>query len=341
MTETVAAQFDTVGIAVPIEAFDMVGATHTIDGEGTESERHRWSRQLPGGGFLATGFANKAWIEASIPKRVDPEGENIRSLPLVETIDGLAGLYAEAAEYLEVDQAHRFEESKLVRVDLVRDFSDVEDLPLLLDGLGRVEQPGRSKVRRFADPARGQAESLRVGPRAWACSLYDKHAETGGKAPAGSLRFEARLHGDQLSSRFARDNGGLFSVVGDLAGGVRVDGAHLVPNDRSAALDRAQRAWFERAGFDRRVTPRDEIGQLVRRCGLKPAKQGTLWAYLTLPGFAADLHRNTRRVYRNLAVDLGVCPASNFTADDLPVEMTMPAPQSRWLDYNAGTSLAA
>lgn len=318
-TRTIAATVDTVAIAVPVDDFDRVGMTHTVDGFGTPAERHRWSRKLDGGGFLATGMGHKAWIEASLPKRADPEGENVEALPIPRALEVLEDLYYEAADHLCVSRGHVFDESKVIRVDFVRDFHDVDDIPIVLDGLARVDQPGRSKVRRFADPARGQAETLRVGPKAWGCTLYDKHAETGGRAPRGQLRFEARTHQDQLTSVWARGHGGHVRVVEDL-------------HERGDALATIQRGWFERAGFDRQVAPRDVIGQLIRTCGESPRVQAMLWSYLTMPGFGADLSSNTRRKYRTMATDAGVTPAW-FHADDT----VRPVAQVVGLDYDAGT----
>jgi len=317
----VPARFDTVAIAVPIDDFDRIGTTHTVSNFATPAETHKWSRKLSAGGFLATGFGHKAWIEASIPKRMR-DGENVLPVDEDELLDGLSDLYDDACRYVQVSRGHLFEESKVIRLDMVRDFQNVKDQTVLLDGLGRLDHPGRSKVRRFNDPSKGQAETLRVGPRAWACTLYDKAAESG-TAPPGSLRFEARLHHDQLTSKFASSNGGHVQVVADLV-------------DRSTALARAQRAWFGRAGFDASVAPRDVIGQLVRNSGLSPVRQGSLWAYLTLPGFGPSLHRNTRRRYRQLAQGLGVAPAW-FHADDT----VRPIAQVYRLDYDAGTSVAA
>lgn len=321
------AKFDTIGIAVPIDDFDRVGCKHTIDNQHTAEEGHKWSRQLKGGGFLATGFGNRAWIEASIPKRVDKHSENTTALEAVEMVLGLEDLAEEASKFLSLTEGHRFEDSKVIRVDFVRDFSGVDDLGMILDGLAHVEQPGRSKVRRFADPSKGQAETLRVGPRAWGCTLYDKHAETGGSsalAPPGSLRFEARLHQDQMSSTFNIKNGGGIRTVGDLMG-------------RDERLASMQRAWFRRAGFDKVVMPRDQVGEMIRSLTeVTPAVRGSLWAYLTLPGFAADLHRHTRRKYRQLASDLGVCPTW-FRSDDT----VRAVPETVGLDYDRGLSLEA
>lgn len=328
---TVAPTFDTVGIAAPIDSFNPVGMTHTINAYGTLAESHRWSRKLEGGGFLSTGIGNAVWIEASLPKRVDPEGGNITPLDLEGTVKALGDLYLEATEHVAIAPGHHFEESKVIRLDMVRDFTDVHDLSIILNGLARVDQPGRSKVRRFADPARGQAETLRVGPKAWGATLYDKHQETANeptRAPEGSLRFEARLHQPQLRSKFATEHGGNVLVVEDLY-------------DRERQLGGLQRAWFERAGFDRQIAPRDTIGEAIRHLEVSPNIKGSLWAYLTLPGYGNDLHRHTLRKYRSLAADIGVAPYWFHDDDTVNENVVSLVAQVVGLDYDSGTSVAA
>ena len=74
---------DTVGFVFPIRPdFDTVGArvvggvvtgTTGTGGEGpfaVDLRRARFAHELPGGGFVNLGLG-MAWVEASIPKRVD------------------------------------------------------------------------------------------------------------------------------------------------------------------------------------------------------------------------------------------------------------------------------
>lgn len=330
--EHVAAQFDTVGIAVPCDDFDRVGCSVTIDGYSTDQEKYRYSRKLAGGGFVATGIGNAAWLEASLPKRVSDDDDNSVALGLDDALGALYDMYDEAREWCDYSPGHLFEESKLVRLDLVRDFHDVEHQTELLDGLASIDQPGRAKVRRFADPSANRAETLRVGPRAWGCTLYDKHVETGGKAPEGQVRFEARLHRPQLTSVFARTHGGCFMVVGDLVR-CRLDGE----GDGGDSLAIAQRAWFERVGFDRAVSSKRGLYDAVRGAGLSHTEAAGVWAYLTLPGWAATISKNSRTKYRRIAASFGYAPA--YDGAVVPVDQT--DHRVVRLDYDAGTLVAA
>lgn len=356
------ARIDTCGIAFPIAAFDAYGkgVKHTVSDEGEPSESHKWTRHLDGGGFLATGVGESAWVEASLPKRAthdDVDGpRNDEALGVADALEVLRDLWGEALNHVECRGEVFFDDCRVVRLDLVRDFHNVTDPTPVLDGLAAVDQPGRAKVRRFADAAANRAETLRVGPRAWGCTLYDKHVESNGRAPAGQLRYEARLHGDQLTSAFAQRNGGKFGTVADL---VRSGGAsHTLErywmggsargysrtvyrdSDDGNALARAQRAWFDRVGFGLTVSGRHELVARLGAAGLRNSEACGLWAYLTLPGAAGSMHRNTRRKYRRLATRLGIAPAF-FGPDDQPM-MTIPTHTTAVrLDYETGVLVAA
>lgn len=282
------------GIAFRVSDWDRVGCDVQVSGYLSERESYRYSRRLEGGGFLATGAGGKAWVEASLPKRVG--ADNVEGLPLPDAVDALYALYEEARQFVRLERGTDDDPmfAEVVRLDLVRDFDGVEGVGGVLDGLAAVEQPGRVKVRRFADPSRGQAQTLRVGPKAWGCTLYDKHAETGGLAAPGRVRFETRLHRDQLSSEWAKAHGG--KVVHAFA-----------LDERPEDMATLSRAWFDRAGFGRAVG--SSSGLAEKLVGLEARTAGMLWAYLTLPGFAGDLSAPTRRRYRRLAESLGVAPA--------------------------------
>jgi len=330
----VPAAVDTVGIAVPITDFDQMGCEVQISGYQTATMTYRYNRRLTGGGFIGTGVGATAWLEASLPKRVDPEGDNSTALELDPAVEALHGLYIEARQFIDVDPRHVFEESKIVRLDLVRDFQGVDRQTELLDGLAAISQPGRAKVRRFADPSANRAETLRVGPKAWGCTLYDKHTETGGKAAPGHLRFEARLHRDQLTSVFARHNGGIVNTIEDLYRlGRDFDG------DNGTSLAQAQYAWFRRVGFHQTIAAPHQLVKEIARLELSAARAASLWAFLTLPGWAAACSRNTRAKYRQLAEQLDVCP--RFDAHDQPTLVDASKGATMELDYQRGTLRAA
>jgi hypothetical protein len=306
--DTRTATVDTVGIAFPVEDFDTVGCTVNVSGYMTEAETFKYSRKLAGGGFLATGVGHMGWVEASLPKRID--GENWQAVDIGTGLELLADMYDECRQWCDIPTGHSFDESRVVRLDLVRDFHGLDNPTAILDGLAVIDQPGRNKVRRFADPSSNRSETLRVGPRAWGCTLYDKHVETGGAAPTGQLRFEARLHRPQLSSVFARKTSGHVRQVADL---VRAD--HDRDSDGGASLLRATRAWFERVGFDRECTTSDVLSARIAALDLRAAVKAGLWTYLTAPSIVSSWTRPTVYKYRHLADDLNLAPVDAGRSD--------------------------
>lgn len=293
------AGLDTVGISVPVKDWDDTGCTVSIANHGTPEECRTFRRKLDGGGFAAWGIGDVAWLEASLPKR---KGEgNVEAVGTTEAIELIAHMHEEASGFLGFDKVrdgHRFEMSKVVRLDLVRDFDGVQSPSFILDGLAQVPVIGRSKRRRFADAERNRAQTLTVGPlKAWAATLYDKHEETLGKsyeAPEGRVRFETRLRSDVLTSVFAREHGGHVVQVMDL---------------EEEKLQGLRRGMFERVGFDREVQAMGRLAEVVLAAeGLTDAERRGLWAYLTLAPYGGDLgySRNTERKYRRMAADLGV-----------------------------------
>jgi hypothetical protein len=317
----------------------------TAKNYGGDNASFSFGRKLPTGGFVSVK-AGVAWVEASLPKRVDDS--NIHGLSLVEADQVVREMVEEATEFVQptayktqgrkikrernyLEQVAPFSAAnpKIVRLDLVRDFNlrDPEALPVLLNGLSFVSHAGRTKVRRFADGARGGAQTLSVGPKAWKANLYDKNAETealarrfGGDrpvAPPGSLRFEARLHQAQLRS-----------VAGQQAAGREI---WLWEDLTETSAEGLRKHWFERVGFDREVISVAGVWPRVKASGLSPREQAVFvgWLDARSRGESLELGRDTERKYRNLANDLGIVCA--LEAPQRTVTMK--------LDYESGREL--
>ena len=289
-------RIDTLGFSFDVESnFQVRGGSVAIDGFGTAEERFRVRHGLPGGGFLNLGIGGKAWVEASLPKRID--GRNVEAVGVPEALEIARDVYEEAGLFCTPRaDGKRFELSRLVRLDPVRDFDGVAHVTELLNGLAAVPRDSRYKVRRFADPERNRAESMRVGPNAWASQLYDKHVESKGDAAAGRLRYEGRFHREQLESAFAKANGCVMGRIVDV---------------REDKVQRLTRASFERVGFDREVLGKASVAEAVFGCDwLSRRQQAELWTYLTAPGAAARMGRNAASRYRRTAQELGVTMAA-------------------------------
>jgi hypothetical protein len=287
---------DTVGVSFPIVDADLtsVGVSiNTKPGVGSSA----WRRALPGGGWVAGGVGGVAWVEANLPKRrfdqnVDVIEDSHVPAAVVECV-------AEALRYVEpcvrtsVDGTTvSASDPKITRLDLVRDFqlSRPDRIGTLLDGLAAVPRDGRLDVRRYADGRTGIAETLRVGPGAWAATLYDKHAETQGSAPPGRLRFEARLRSRQLTSSYTRAVGGPITTLRDVT---------------PRRLESIRHAWFRRAKFDVSCGTSDVWDRLAEAdLSDRESLFFAGWLSARAAGRAPRLSPTTERRLRRLAAEL-------------------------------------
>ena len=285
---------DTLGVSVPVEpGFEVRGGAVSISKYGQPDETVTVRHALPRGGFVALGKGERAWIELSA--KAAGEGSNVYALTVPEALESIREAITEAADFCTVVPGHRFEDSRLVRVDGVRDFEAVDHIPELLSGLARVPSPdARYKRQIITSGEHNGAQTLRVGPRAHGSLLYSKFEECRRPEAKGRLRFETRQHREQLTSKFAAENGGHMRVVGDMT------------SEKVATLTRAS---FKRAGFDRPVLPAQAVAATVFAVdGLSAAEQMAWWAYLTLPDAQSRMHRNTQRKYRQLSQTYAVGP---------------------------------
>jgi hypothetical protein len=340
------ARIDTVGVAFPIAALPdadvmvragwEVKSLSAVKGEGGEVRpgsglfgvggyQARYSRRLDGGGFVAVGKGQMAWVEASLPKR---QGR-WESLTLPEAMTEISAMVEDACQFVRPtdhgaaipasdgrrEHVVRVDDPKVVRLDLVREFrlANPELLSPILDGLGNVHHPGRMTTRRYADGNNGQAQTLSIGPRAWKMTLYDKHTESKTwasdanlrmlPAPAGSLRAEARLHGDQLSSRRAAAAGGTVARVVDL---------------EEHKLRSLRRAWWDLTGCGATVTSAGHLFELVWAQPWSEAVRARFLGWVQHPSMTftnRHLEADCRRRAELLGVVRGDLPAVDVALD--------------------------
>jgi hypothetical protein len=81
-------------------------------------------------------------------------------------------------------------EWNLKRIDVAKDFGEVDEAAQLIRGLGAIHRPWSRLNQTHADPKRHGAQTLMVGSGAGVVRLYDKEAETKGGAPKGTVRWE-------------------------------------------------------------------------------------------------------------------------------------------------------
>jgi hypothetical protein len=316
---------DTVGVSFPVSDYDCTGGVVQIANYGVEGvHEHRTVRHaLPSGGFVAFGRGPHGWLEASLPKA--RYGDNVDGVSPDEAIDILIDLSYELDQFctrttftdsdgaLVTPDPHSW---WVKRLDVVRDFRGVPVRPVL-DALERTPRFGRKVlIRRYADPEAGGAETLRVGTRSsWSCVLYDKHAETGGIAAPGHLRFEARLRSKFLTGNHASTLASPIVSVEDISAGTIA----------ALGVDR-----FAAAGFSARMTGEAEFRRRLDALELSPNDYMTLLGYLSAVanGYPIRMSRNTVAKYRKIARSLGVVPGDVSAAT-----------AETWLDLAAGELL--
>jgi hypothetical protein len=305
---------DTLGFAVPAQDFERTGCEESpvrVSGvsKGAGLEDARFLRKLPGGGFMAAGIGGKVWVEASLPKR----HERWEAMPVPEALEAARELYAEARQYFEPIKGDRYRETfdtaKVVRLDGVRELGGVLDQAALLSGLALVKRDRRHRVKRHLDPELNQAQTLKVGPKAWEAYLYDKNAETAGKAPEGLMRFEVRGRSDLLSSVWAERNVGLMRTISEVT---------------PEKVARMTRAAFERVKFDQEVSAMGEVAAaIMRHPDLSERERVTCVGYASLVGLGhtVPLAANTALKYRRVLEDLGLTPARLGDSESFTVRL--------------------
>lgn len=342
------ARIDTVGVSFPIIDADVEGATVQVTGYGTPAESVRYRRALKLGGFMAWGVNGTCWVEASLPKRGG--GDNVEGVTAEEAVDLVREMIGEACNYVDMgvplgdgptERRHdhvmtgvrhgsnrfarrHWHHAQVKRLDVVRDFDGVTHIGSLLDGLATIKTPGRGTVRRFADAQRGQAQTLRVGPKSWGANLYDKHAETPRMAAPGRLRFEARMRDVQLRGKRLQ----LLKA-----------NVHNVEQLTQEKVERMTESTFHHFGFDREVAGAAQVGQAIANATdelgdpLSARVRRDLVGYLAARAMGVDLDfsPNTERKYRQLAERLGLV----LSPDSLGESFTAR------LDYETGAQVLA
>jgi hypothetical protein len=165
-----------------------------------------------------------------------------------------------------------------------------------------------------ADPLRNRAETLMVGSGAGVARLYDKHRETEGRAPVGTVRFEAECRP------------GWCEKYGEIR---RLSD---VTTEKVSAL--ARNRWDWSAMGTEVVSSGVVLLKRLDDAGLSPAKKRGFigWLVEQSVGIPSPIGTETHAEYRRIQRDLGIVASEVFGgAGGLQV-------MSR-LDFDEGTEL--
>jgi hypothetical protein len=204
---------DRLSFSFPLETFDPDPRLWpTVSRQGP---RTRWSAVEHVHGYRVrcgvvengADGALMGWADFNPARVIDPAGWEL--LPAERALEAVPIVLASLGRRMA--PATCADDGLLTRVDLARDFSGVRSVPALLQALYPLPRSWARRKTMFSDPKRhGGAQTVEVGNRQGRVRLYDKAAETGGRAPEGTVRWEAECHRAWLSKY------GGMRCVGDL-----------------------------------------------------------------------------------------------------------------------------
>ncbi len=287
---------DRVSVSFPLRHYDTDERSWARVGRrnvGAASESAMFGTHVSLGPGLPQAFigvsdvkgAHEAWgkVEVNPSRVVDPEGWGLAPVSATRgaVLDGVV-----AALELLTPLSEEVGSFKVKRLDVARDFQ-TDHAEFYVRGLAPVHRPWARRNLVHFDPGRKGAQTLMVGSGAGVVRLYDKEAETGGKAPPGTLRFEAECRSAWC------DNYGGITTLDD------------VTDENVAELAKNRWEWSA-MGTD--VGAMERVVERAMRSGMSPRELCSFLGYVTLlaNGSGQVVHRNTATKYRQLAREVGV-----------------------------------
>lgn len=269
--------------------------------------------------------APEAYVEFSAPKV--GTGSNVIPLPLGQALEVARTVYDEAGDL--VDWVDTFENMRVGRLDVDRDFEGVEHQGPLLSALSKVRAPYNPQTRYFPDPTKGGAVTLTRGPAArWLATLYSKEGEAAHRARFAQPHEKARAKADLDAAR------GRLRYELRLRPEALGKNLRLVRDLNDDDLIRLRRGYFDRVGYGLEVTGMQRAAAVVMehdewRVNTRLALLG--WLLVESQGLPVEVHRNNAAKYRRRCEEVGV------TAADL-LDM---ASTSVRLDFDSARMVAA
>jgi hypothetical protein len=181
------------------------------------------------------------------------------------------------------------------RVDVAKDFESVDDPSMLIRSLGSLPRRWSRLNMTHADPKRNGSQTLFVGSGAGGVRLYNKHDETSGEAPEGTVRWETEAR-----------KGWLMNY-----GGIRQLGELNEESVETLARDRWE--WSQMGAEVASSTSR--LVQLVNQSDLSASQRLLFLGWLVEQSAGIDsssLSKNTLSKYRRLQRQLGIAAPVDF-----------------------------
>jgi len=224
-------------------------------------------------------------VEFNPSRFVDPAGFGLAPLASVPScIDEAISVAGEVVEF-----ADELRLARVKRVDVTRDFTNVEHVSMLIKGFVGSHRPN-ARMTTLTLGTNGVAEGLATGSRSGGkVLLYDKFIESGGKVPEGTLRYEAQCRA------WAQSQAGINTAM-DLT------------EERLALLAWNRWLW---SGFGSFVTGVPEVLELINRSDFSERVKRDLKGYIVLEqrGELGHLAPGTKSSYTQKLAKLGIPPS--------------------------------
>lgn len=256
------------------------GFTRTFLQHGYERLRHNADNLWKGAIAVQREHGPMGFVEFNPSRWVDPTGWS--PAPLLQTQSVIEVVWESVSTVFEptVDLSH----AEVRRLDIARDFEGVSQPNHYLMRLDTNARAIRTLQRtHFVSGKNGGWTIQLTNASGKHIRLYDKHRQTQGRAPEGTIRFEIELH------KWLTNNGSSIKTVSDIT---------------PEAVSRAARYWWHESGFGAPLTAPDEIYKHI--CESLDGKRNSASLATSVYGYyrrkqegdeTLDLSSSTRRYY--------------------------------------------
>jgi hypothetical protein len=227
-------------------------------------------------------------VEFNPSRMADPSGHGLATVQ--EAHDGLEEALRLARQVVAWDAATS--EMRVKRIDVARDFHDVERPEFVVRGLGPIRRPWARRNLVHFDPSRNGAQTLMVGSGSGVCRLYDKYEETEGAVPEGTLRWECEAR-DSWATRY-----GGIKRMGDVT---------------DETVDRLAMDRWEWSAMGHEISADERVVEQVMRSGLTYAEQRSFLGHLMMlrAGVNAPASKESMAKWNRLTRSLGIVLGSD------------------------------
>jgi hypothetical protein len=228
-------------------------------------------------------------IEFNPSRFRDPHGVSVGSVE--DCLDVISVALLMMSERVTLLYPGELSKLRIKRLDVTKDFHSVIPVAVVIRAVGSMPRKYTRRTQIFSDPKSGGAQTLVDGNNAGTFRLYDKAAESGGKAVEGTLRFEIQGRGPWLK------RGGL-TTLSELANrGVESFGRERFDWSQCGVEVQSDNGWY----------------QALKASGLSEREQVFFigWCFSNRFG-PTNLGSATEAKYRKVQRDLQVTFGSDF-----------------------------